>query len=208
MSHFRTTVYDDTKALFVAECAASVNGRPGLLHELLDPLNIFVESRGVTINKSSEAAERLPLVNITAGSRASFERQSKTDALKGTASLDLEVMVTGEDEEAAARARDTLCCELVRCLLKSDVLVSDAQQAWSARPWTLLSVDEKAQAIDGVVLASGAVITLSLALQISHEDLPESDFTGLDITVQTRDPDDTNTEAEITVDIEGQEPSL
>lgn len=207
MTHYRTTLYADTKAMLQAECAASVNGRPGLLHGLIPSTNIYVEAHGVTINKASEADERLPLINLSVGSRASFERSNKVVPLRGTVTLDLELIVTGEDGEDAATTRDELCEAITRALLYSDVLVGDGQE-WRARPWELTRMDDTARMVDGVVLMSAVVLSLSLDLEITHEPLPESEFGGLDIAVQTRDPDDDTTEMDVTVDLDGQEPSL
>lgn len=205
MTHFRTTLYADTKAMLQAECVAVVNGRVGLLHGLIESTNIYVEAHGVSITKASEAAERLPLINLSSA-RARRERAEKTSRMRGSMTLDIEALVTGDDGESAAMTRDALVEAIERALMFSDVEVSGAR--WSARPWTLTDIEDQARMVDGVVLMSAAVLSLSIDIEVAYDPLEEVEFTGLDIAVQTRDPDDDTTELDVTVDLDGQEPSL
>ena len=108
MSHFRTQIYDATKALLVAECAADVGGRAGILYGLLDADHVYVEAHGVTINTYAEAVARLPLVNIVQPN-ARRERSTQLTEFRGTTTLQVEVLVTGPDGQTAAASRDALC---------------------------------------------------------------------------------------------------
>jgi hypothetical protein len=202
MTHFRTALYADTKAMLQAECAADIDGREGLLYGLIASENIYVELHGVTITKASEATTRLPLINLSSA-RARRERAEKTSNLRGSMSLDVEVLVTGDDGETAAATRDALVERVERALLFSDVEVSG--QRWSARPWTLTDIEDQARMVDGAVLMSSAVLSLSIDIEVVHDPLPEAEFTGLDITMQTRDPDDETTEVEVTIDLDEDE---
>lgn len=175
MSHYRTEVYDATKLRL--ESASVVAAE-----------RVFVErNEPIAARTAAQAATELPIVNL-AFQRGSRSRDTDAAPLKGTAVLDVEVLATGESTEEAAANRDDLV-ENIEAALFNDPL------AWSSNRWKVLSVDETVgQSRDADVLVSACKLSLTLEIATVPEVDTEDMVEGVDVDVQTMEPDDDSTE--------------
>lgn len=175
MSHYRTEIYNATKARI--ESAA-----------LVAPGRVSIERvEAVTCRTAAEAAAELPVINLamTGGNRS---RDTEAAPLKGETTLEIECLVTGADTEAVAASRDELC-ERVENLLLGDPL------AWSAGKFKVLGVnDSVSNSQDGDVLTGFAKLSFRLEIAtvptLETEDMVET----VAVDVQTTEPDDDSIE--------------
>lgn len=207
MSHYRTHIYDATKELLTAECAEDVGGRAGWLYNLVDPDHVYVEAGpSVSINTRADAQRNLPLINLVIPT-ARRERGSLLVEFDGSLTLDVEVLVSGEDGESAAAQRDDICDRIETALVASEVLVGPEGQKrrWIAGPWKLTGIDDQLGVREGGILLSQAKLSLTLDFK-DRKTIPAEDaFGGLDIDVATREPDDDSVEMEIQIDLESED---
>jgi len=175
VSHFRTVIYDDTKAAIVA---ANTTLGSRVTIERIEP---FVDQRG-----NLASSDSLPLANLALGT-SRMEREGKTGRWRGSIPLDVEIFADGTDGETAAQTRDAVCEEIKTALLSTGA-------SWGSGQWTCAEVTETTTRVDGPMVLSMAKMTLALAIEESFEATPEEDFDGIDVTVQTTEPDDTTTE--------------
>jgi hypothetical protein len=204
MTHFRTYLYDATKELLTAECAEDVGGRAGWLHGLVLSDNIYIEAGpSVSVNTRADAMRLLPLVNLVMPS-ARRERGTLLVSFDGSTSIDIEVLVSGDDGETAARSRDEICDRIETALVASEVLVGpEGRKArWIAGPWKLLGIDDRIAGREGGVLLSSATLSLAIEFKDTKTIPAEDAFGGLDIDVATREPDDDTVEMQFKVDLE------
>lgn len=181
MSHYRTAIYEATKTRLEAASVVAAD-------------RVFVErSEPIAARTAAQAADELPIVNL-AFTRGSRSRDTEAAPLKGTATLDIEVLATGESGEEAAAARDALVEEIEAALFNDPL-------AWSENRWKVLSVDETiGQSRDVDVLVSACKLSLSLEIatvpDVSTEDMVEA----IAVDVQTMEPDDDSTEMSFTAE--------
>ncbi len=181
MAHFRTSIYQGTKAALVAADTAAADR---VFVERVEP---FVDQRGTLTTSDS-----LPLINLVLGT-SRMERAEQTNRWRGSVPLDVEVFADGASGEEGAETRDALVEEI-----KTALLASGAD--WGAGEWSCLDVTEQPSRVDGPRLISACKLTLTLALEESFATDPTDTFDGIDVTVQTTDPDDETTEMEFTAD--------
>lgn len=175
MSHYRTEIYAATKAR-IEGARLVASGRFTI--ERVEP---------VTCRTAAEAANELPVINI-AMPQGSRDRATEAGPLKGDATLEVEVLVTGASTEAVATARDTLV-ESIENLLLADPL------AWSGGRWKVLGVtDAVSQSQDGDVLTGFAKLSLRLEIATVPELVVEEMVELVVVDVQTTEPDDDTTE--------------
>jgi len=202
VSHFRTQIYESTKALLQAECAAEIEGRGGILYGLIQSAHIYVEAHMVTLNTQAEATARLPLINLIQPA-ARRERGTQLTEFRGTTTLRVEMLVTGPDGETAAATRDALCDAVETALVASDVKLPDPYgERWTAIGWKLLGIDDAIGIREGALLVSVASLELELEIQDVKQAPAEASFGGLDVRLATRDPDDAAVEMTVAVDLE------
>ena len=181
MSHFRTSIYDATKtALVDAETAAEAR----VFVERLEP---FVDQRG-----QLAAGDNLPMVNLVLGT-SRMERASDGGRWRGSVPLDVEVFADGTDGETGAEQRDELVEEIKQALL---AVGAD----WGAGSWTCAEVTETVTRVDGPRLISACKLTLTLQIEERFTTDPEDTFAGIDVDVQTTDPDDDSVETQFSAD--------
>lgn len=181
MAHFRTSIYETTKAAIVA---ADTHAGDRVFVERVEP---FVDQRG-TIT----ASDALPLVNLVVGT-SRLERSADGGRWRGPVPLDVEVFADGANGEAGAEQRDDLVEEIKTALLASG-------SGWGTGSWTCLEVTETPSRVDGPRLLSACKLTLTLEIEESFAADPEDAFEGIDVDVKTTDPDDDSTEMQFSAD--------
>lgn len=186
MTHFRTHIYEATKAMLLGRTAAMNR----IYVERVEP---FV------------ARETYPCVVLGFGA-SRVTSDDMTGPSKGSVDLSVEVVATGDNGDLAAKTRDA-CVEEVKSKLLSSTSV---WARWlgddsDLHPTPLWKVTQRVETprrgrAEGAELVSSTTIELTLEIEdVIVDDAELWPFDQINVTAKTQEPDDDTVEMQFTI---------